>query len=93
MKRKNIQQLTLKSAVKKADTSSVVPFSTAEHIELKQSYHKSDVEKLEHLGFGAGFAPNLRGPYATMYVRRPWTFVNMPDFQQLKKVMLFTEEI
>jgi len=89
MKRKNIQQLTLKSAVKKADTSSVVPFSTAEHIELKQSYHKSDVEKLEHLGFAAGFAPNLRGPYATMYVRRPWTVRQYAGFSTAEESNAF----
>src|SRR5258706_10126301 len=48
-------------------------FLTAEGIELKPTYSEQDIESLEHLGFGAGFAPNLRGPYATMYVRRPWT--------------------
>jgi methylmalonyl-CoA mutase len=89
MKRKNIQQLTLKSAVKKADTSSVAPFSTAEHIELKPSYHKSDVEKLEHLGFAAGFAPNLRGPYATMYVRRPWTIRQYAGFSTAEESNAF----
>jgi methylmalonyl-CoA mutase len=89
MKRKNIQQLTLKSAVKKAYTSSVAPFSTAEHIELKPSYHKSDVEKLEHLGFAAGFAPNLRGPYATMYVRRPWTIRQYAGFSTAEESNAF----
>jgi methylmalonyl-CoA mutase len=29
--------------------------------------------RIQHLDFAAGFAPNLRGPYTTMYVRRPWT--------------------
>ena len=28
---------------------------------------------MEHLNFVAGMAPYLRGPYSTMYVRRPWT--------------------
>jgi hypothetical protein len=45
------------------------------------------------LDFGAGFAPNLRGPYATMFVVDLGQFVNMQDFQLLKKAMLFTEEI
>ncbi len=35
---------------------------------------------MEHLGFGAGFSPNLRGPYATMYVRRPWTIRQYAGF-------------
>ncbi len=28
---------------------------------------------LPHLGFGAGVAPFLRGPYASMYTQNPWT--------------------
>jgi hypothetical protein len=48
-----------------------------------------DIENLDHLDFGAGFSPYLRGPY-TMYVRRPGPFVNMLDFQQPKKVMLLS---
>jgi methylmalonyl-CoA mutase len=41
-------------------------FLTAEGIELKQTYPEQDIENIKHLDFGAGFAPNLRGPYATM---------------------------
>ena len=53
-----------------------------------------DVENLDHLDFAAGLAPNLRGPYSTMYVQTAHgPFVNMPDFQQQKTAMLFTEGI
>ncbi|TGD59194.1 methylmalonyl-CoA mutase [Flavobacterium humi] len=73
--RKNIQHITLGN--QEAQTASQLPpadtFLTAEGIEVKQTYSESDLKGLEHLNFGAGFAPNLRGPYATMYVRRPWT--------------------
>jgi methylmalonyl-CoA mutase len=61
-------------------------YLTAEGIELKTYTEK--MLKISSIDFAAGFAPNLRGPYTTMYVRRPWTFDNMPGFQQLKKVML-----
>ena len=44
-----------------------------EQIELKDKYQASDIKDTEHLRFISGIAPNLRGPYSTMYVRRPWT--------------------
>ena len=34
----------------------------------------------KHEGFIAGLAPNLRGPYATMYVQRPWTIRQYAGF-------------
>ncbi|AWM33268.1 methylmalonyl-CoA mutase [Hymenobacter nivis] len=46
---------------------------TPEGIALKHSYSAADVAHLDHLGFGAGQAPYLRGPYASMYTQNPWT--------------------
>ncbi|MGB3591576.1 MAG: methylmalonyl-CoA mutase [Nonlabens sp.] len=48
-------------------------YNTAEGIVLKKTYSPVDLDDLEHLDFVAGMAPYLRGPYSTMYVRRPWT--------------------
>ncbi|MEN8900632.1 MAG: methylmalonyl-CoA mutase [Nonlabens sp.] len=48
-------------------------YETSEGIAIKKEYTKEDVAGLEHLDFVAGIAPNLRGPYSTMYVLRPWT--------------------
>lgn len=64
-------------------------FLTAEGIKIKSSYIKTDIENLEHLGFGAGFAPNLRGPYATMYVRRPWTIRQYAGFSTAEESNAF----
>ena len=36
-------------------------------------YHAADLKGLEHLDTAAGEAPFVRGPYDTMYTRRPWT--------------------
>ena len=47
--------------------------STPEGIALKPRYTAADVAHLDHLGFGAGQAPYLRGPYASMYTQNPWT--------------------
>ncbi|GAA4886967.1 methylmalonyl-CoA mutase [Flaviramulus aquimarinus] len=55
-------------------------FLTSEGITVKSMYSKNDVEDLEHLNFVAGISPNLRGPYSTMYVRRPWTIRQYAGF-------------
>jgi methylmalonyl-CoA mutase len=48
-------------------------WKTTEQIGVKPLYTSKDLAKCRHLGFTAGIAPFLRGPYATMYVQRPWT--------------------
>ncbi|SHK59778.1 methylmalonyl-CoA mutase [Hymenobacter psychrotolerans] len=53
---------------------------TPEGIPLKSHYTAHDVQHLGHLGFGAGQAPYLRGPYATMYVQNPWTIRQYAGF-------------
>jgi methylmalonyl-CoA mutase len=79
--RKNIQHIQLVASLKTNNRQPITDnFLTAEGIELKPSYSEADIENLEHIGFGAGFAPNLRGPYATMYVRRPWTIRQYAGF-------------
>lgn len=95
--RKNIQHITIsqKSKVEsrdnlKLETSNLKQtFLTAEGIEVKQSYSEKDLEEAEHIGFGAGFAPNLRGPYATMYVRRPWTIRQYAGFSTAEESNAF----
>lgn len=89
--RKNIQHLTLeKSKNLKPETLNLEQkFTTAEGIEVKPTYSKEDISNLEHLGFGAGFAPNLRGPYATMYVRRPWTIRQYAGFSTAEESNAF----
>ncbi|GAA3999802.1 methylmalonyl-CoA mutase [Hymenobacter fastidiosus] len=51
-----------------------------EQITLKSYYTAQDVAHLDHLGFGAGQAPYLRGPYPTMYVQNPWTIRQYAGF-------------
>ncbi len=80
MSRKNIQHITLKHNTEKLEIESSEKFLTAEGIEVKSSYSKKDITNVEHLNFVAGIAPNLRGPYSTMYVRRPWTIRQYAGF-------------
>ncbi len=90
MKRKDLQhiQIIAEETPKVKNTTSS-DFETAEGIVVKQTYTKKDVEELEHLNFGAGFAPNLRGPYATMYVRRPWTVRQYAGFSTAEESNAF----
>jgi methylmalonyl-CoA mutase len=73
-------QLEVKKSNNDIPNSSAENYLTAEGIELKKTYTEKDVENLKHLDFAAGFAPNLRGPYTTMYVRRPWTIRQYAGF-------------
>ncbi|SFJ06208.1 methylmalonyl-CoA mutase [Myroides guanonis] len=85
--RKDIQHLHITPpATSKNDE---VSFTTAEGIEIKKTYSQADIDNLEHLDFAAGFAPNLRGPYATMYVRRPWTVRQYAGFSTAEESNAF----
>ncbi|MED3880556.1 methylmalonyl-CoA mutase [Priestia megaterium] len=53
--------------------SSFTAFQTNEQIELKSVYTKKDRDNLDFIHFAPGIPPFVRGPYATMYVNRPWT--------------------
>jgi methylmalonyl-CoA mutase len=88
MNRKDLQHIAIKSVVKSQETKSVSSL-TAEDIPVKSKYSKSDLENLEHLGFVAGIAPNLRGPYSTMYVRRPWTIRQYAGFSTAEESNAF----
>jgi methylmalonyl-CoA mutase len=48
-------------------------WQTAEGIGVKPLYMAADRNGLEDLDTYRGFAPFLRGPYASMYASRPWT--------------------
>ncbi len=81
MSRKDVSNISLDNSTQ----SSVLgekrtSFSTAEGIAIKNRYTKQDISQLKHLDFAAGIAPNLRGPYSTMYVRRPWTIRQYAGF-------------
>ncbi|MCW5520989.1 methylmalonyl-CoA mutase [Aureitalea sp. L0-47] len=80
MSRKNLEHLNLKNIPNKTSGSEARSSSTAEDIKIKGEYSASDLSELDHLDFVAGIAPNLRGPYATMYVRRPWTIRQYAGF-------------
>lgn len=90
MNRKEVGHLELKpnpTPEKKIENGNI--FETAEHIALKPIYNKKEVEDLQHMDFVAGIAPNLRGPYSTMYVRRPWTIRQYAGFSTAEESNAF----
>ncbi|PID28461.1 MAG: methylmalonyl-CoA mutase [Candidatus Cloacimonadota bacterium] len=64
-------------------------WETNEKINVKPLYTASDMKNLEHTDFVAGIAPNLRGPYATMYVMRPWTVRQYAGFSTAEESNAF----
>jgi methylmalonyl-CoA mutase len=71
------------------DEESESNFTTAEGIDLKSQYTALDLESVEHLGFVSGIAPNLRGPYSTMYAIRPWTVRQYAGFSTAEESNAF----
>ena len=65
------------------------PWMTNEQIPVKSLYTENDIAGIEHLGFSAGMAPNLRGPYPTMYVQRPWTIRQYAGFSTAEESNAF----
>jgi methylmalonyl-CoA mutase len=55
-------------------------WETPEKIKIPPILEAKDINNLPHLGFIAGKAPYLRGPYSTMYVQKPWTIRQYAGF-------------
>ena len=90
MSRRDIQHLEVPAEVGlESNKSKATPFITAEGIALKHSYSKEDLNNLSHLNYAAGIPPYLRGPYSTMYVRRPWTIRQYAGFSTAQESNAF----
>jgi methylmalonyl-CoA mutase len=51
-----------------------------DNIEVKTQYTVEDTQELSNLDNLPGIAPFKRGPYTTMYVRKPWTIRQYAGF-------------
>ena len=63
--------------------------NSAEGIPIKNFYTYDDIVELEHLDYAAGLPPFLRGPYATMYVQKPWTIRQYAGFSTAEESNAF----
>jgi methylmalonyl-CoA mutase len=64
-------------------------WQTNEQIPVKKVFTKKDSQKLNHTKFTAGIPPFLRGPYATMYIMRPWTIRQYAGFSTAEESNAF----
>jgi methylmalonyl-CoA mutase len=65
-----------------------MPRKSIENISISKKQTPSE-KSFFHEGFVAGIAPNLRGPYSTMYVRRPWTIRQYAGFSTAEESNAF----
>ena len=64
-------------------------WQTAEGIPVKPVYTADDLLGMEHLSYTAGLPPYLRGPYASMYVQKPWTIRQYAGFSTAEESNAF----
>ncbi|WP_421804225.1 methylmalonyl-CoA mutase [Flagellimonas sp.] len=60
-----------------------------QQLELAVSSIAVETQNYEHENFAAGISPFLRGPYSTMYVRRPWTIRQYAGFSTAEESNAF----
>jgi len=78
MSRKDVSQIKIENSEFKVQRSD----EQLETLNLEPKTNK-------HEDFIAGIAPNLRGPYSTMYVRRPWTIRQYAGFSTAEESNAF----
>lgn len=66
-----------------------VSFTTSDAIDLNSYYVPQDISKFNYSGFVSGIAPYLRGPYSSMYVRKPWTIRQYAGFSTAEESNAF----
>ena len=64
-------------------------WNTPEGIAIKRAYDAADIAGLPFLDTWPGFAPFIRGPYPTMYVRQPWTIRQFAGFSTAEESNAF----
>ena len=60
-----------------------------QHISLNTKGQSYKTKSFDHENFVAGLQPFLRGPYSTMYVRRPWTIRQYAGFSTAEESNAF----
>ena len=86
-KRKDFSQLSIED-VKNGDipTGESIQFTPQEGIPFMRQL---PTNPYPHQDFGAGLPPYLRGPYSTMYVKRPWTLRQYAGFSTAEESNAF----
>ncbi|MDH3652706.1 MAG: methylmalonyl-CoA mutase [Myxococcales bacterium] len=72
-----------------ADERADQRWNTPEGIDVQPVYSAEDLDPVTHLQTMPGIPPFLRGPYSTMYVRRPWTIRQYSGFSTAEQSNAF----
>ena len=88
---KDLSKLDLDSTsqIKSSPNVSPIDWKTAEGINVPPQISHLDIKGAEHLEFGAGVPPYLRGPYSSMYTVRPWTIRQYAGFSTAEESNAF----
>ncbi len=77
---------------KRESTEAKFPTSTwesPEQVTVPDQFDPAVIDQLRELHFTAGIAPFLRGPYASMYLQRPWTIRQYAGFSTAEESNAF----
>ena len=75
-----------------AANAATVPSSSweaPEQVMIPDQFDPEAIAQLRELHFTAGIAPFLRGPYASMYLQRPWTIRQYAGFSTAEESNAF----
>ncbi|MEY3198445.1 MAG: hypothetical protein RJA13_403 [Bacteroidota bacterium] len=89
MNRINFANIPFTDKFEASTGEAAVTIETAEKINLHSFYQAKDIENTEHIGYVAGIAPYLRGPYSSMYAIRPWTIRQYAGFSTAEESNAF----
>lgn len=77
------------TAAKTSVATNTENWQTAEDITVKPVFTADDIKTAEQIGFVAGIAPFLRGPYSSMYAKNPWTIRQYAGFSTAEESNAF----
>ncbi|MDT3694812.1 MAG: methylmalonyl-CoA mutase [Ignavibacterium sp.] len=91
LKSKSISKKDWEEKFKQETGKKLIDFiwETMEQIPVKSLYTNDDLKELEHKDYLSGLPPFFRGPYATMYVQRPWTIRQYAGFSTAEESNAF----
>lgn len=74
---------------KASESNSTTAWESPEQIGIPDFFDPKEINSLKQLQFSAGIPPFLRGPYASMYVQRPWTIRQYAGFSTAEESNAF----
>ena len=90
MKQPDFKNIPYKRVTKKRAIDKDAPnWISPEGIDIEPIVDASTIKDAEHLNFVAGIAPNLRGPYSSMYAGRAWTIRQYAGFSTAQESNAF----